>query len=332
VPGQPAPRRDPQSDADVGRPSHRSQAGALRLSKDSTPRRSVPRIEAKGVSMRSLVCACALLVVGCQSSPSAADRAAVEAVASKDAAALRFPADPAVVQLLQSTLAVQARIRDVHLGNIACANITGYRRREAVCTTQDFTTGDGTRLQIPTVVKVVSVFTPTAMEVTNRSLDLAIDGEGFFAVTLSDGSLGYTRDGSLQLNKNGKLVTGSGNIVTPEINLPQDILEISVDPQGRVKGRTAGSPDTTTDFGQLTLSRFVNPSDLLASGNVLLKTDASGPAIVGAPGFNAIGRLLQGSLERSNVETMHELIALQAVEQNRKALLHVLGGLGIVVQ
>jgi flagellar basal body rod protein FlgG len=272
-----------------------------------------------------------LLLVGCQSSPST-DRGVQEAAAWKDAASPRLPADPMVVQMLQSTLAVQARIRDVHLGNIACASIAGYRRREVVCTTQDFTAGDGTRLQVPAVVKVVSVFTPAAMEVTNRPLDLAIDGQGFFSVTLPDGSIGYTRDGSLQLNRDGKLVTGSGNIVTPEINLPQDILEISVDPQGRVRGRTASSPDTTTDFGQLTLSRFVNPSDLLASGNVLLKTDASGPPILGAPGFYAIGHLLQGSIERSNVETMHELIALQAVEQNRNALLKVLGGLGIAVQ
>jgi hypothetical protein len=128
------------------------------------------------------------------------------------------------------------------------------------------------------------VFTTGTLEITERDLDVAIDGEGFFAVTLPDGSTGYTRDGGFHLNADGKLVTGGGNVVLPEITVPSDTLEISIDPEGRVSGRTAGSPDTSTSFGQLTIHRFVNPSGMLAVGaNVLRPTPASGAPITGHP-------------------------------------------------
>ena len=103
--------------------------------------------------------------------------------------------------------------------------------------------GSGTRLNGTT-----KVFTTGTLEITERNLDVAIDGDGFFAVTLPDGSTGYTRDGGFQVNADGKLVTGSGNILLPEITIPSDTLEISIDPEGRVSGRTAGSPDSATSF------------------------------------------------------------------------------------
>jgi flagellar basal-body rod protein FlgG len=180
--------------------------------------------------------------------------------------------------------------------------------------------GSGTRLNGTT-----KVFTTGTLEITERSLDLAIDGEGFFKLTLPDGSDGYTRDGAFHLNADGKLVTGSGNVLVPEISVPNDTLEISVDPTGRVSGRTAGSPDTATVFGQLQIHRFVNPSGMLAVGaNVMRVSEASGQPISSQPGLNGLGQIKQGFLERSNVQIVNELVNLivaqRAYEVNSRAI------------
>lgn len=160
---------------------------------------------------------------------------------------------------------------------------------------------------------------------TNRNFDVAIDGDGFFEVLLADGSSGYTRDGQFHVNAEGRMVTSAGQVLQPEINLPSDILDVNIDIEGRVTGRTAGSPDTTSSFGQLNLVRFVNPSGLLAvGGNILRQTDASGPPTTGAPGANGIGFLKQGFIERSNVEIVNELVNLivaqRAYEVNSRAI------------
>lgn len=180
--------------------------------------------------------------------------------------------------------------------------------------------GSGTRLNGTT-----KVFTPGTMEITQRNLDVAIDGEGFFAVTLPDGSTGYTRDGNFQTNSDGKLVSGSGNVLLPEITMPTDTLEIAIDPEGRVNVRTAGSPDTSTLVGQINLHRFVNPSGMLAVGaNVMRPTEASGAPITGTPGATGLGLLKQGFIERSNVEIVNELVNLivaqRAYEVNSRAI------------
>lgn len=180
--------------------------------------------------------------------------------------------------------------------------------------------GSGTRLNGTT-----KVFTTGTLEGTERTLDVAIDGDGFFAVTLPDGNVGYTRDGNFQVNADGKLVTGSGNTLLPDITFPNDVLEVSIDPEGRVSVRTAGSPDTSTLLGQLTLSRFINPSGLLAVGaNVMRPTEASGAPITGNPGATGLGTLKAGFLERSNVQIVNELVNLivaqRAYEVNSRAI------------
>lgn len=180
--------------------------------------------------------------------------------------------------------------------------------------------GSGARLSGTT-----KVYSPGTLAITERPLDVAIDGDGFFEVTLPDGSPGYTRDGQFHINRDGVLVTGSGYVLQPQITLPNDLLDINIDAEGRVAGRTAGSPDTTTVFGQLQINRFVNPSGLLAAGgNVLTQTDASGPPTIGAPGQNGLGFLNQGFVERSNVQIVNELVNLivaqRAYEVNSRAI------------
>ncbi len=180
--------------------------------------------------------------------------------------------------------------------------------------------GSGTRLNGTT-----KVFTTGTLEITDRSLDIAIDGDGFFEVLLPDGSRGYTRDGSFHANADGKLVTGTGNVLMPEISVPQDMLEISISPTGMVSGRTAGSPDTATEFGRVTLSRFINPSGMLAVGsNIVRPTEASGQPVLGQPGLTGLGTLKQGFIERSNVQIVNELVNLivaqRAYEVNSRAI------------
>jgi flagellar basal-body rod protein FlgG len=180
--------------------------------------------------------------------------------------------------------------------------------------------GSGSRLSGTT-----KIYTAGTLEGTNRQLDVAIDGDGFFQVQLPDGSEAYTRDGHLQVNAQGRLVTSAGYVLQPEITLPQDVLDVSIGPDGQVTGRQAGSPNATQIFGQMNLYRFINPSGLLShGGNVLTETSASGNPTQATPGEQGLGTLRQNFIERSNVEIVNELVNLivaqRAYEVNSRAI------------
>lgn len=180
--------------------------------------------------------------------------------------------------------------------------------------------GSGTRLSGTT-----KVFSAGTLDPTDRNLDVAIDGDGMFEVILPDGGRGFTREGIFHVNAEGKLVTGQGYVLVPEITVPSDVLDINIDPEGRVSGRTAGNPDVSSQFGQMNLHRFINPSGLLAvGGNVLRQTEASGPPTTATPGLNGIGLLKQGFVERSNVQIVNELVSLivaqRAYEVNSRTI------------
>jgi len=242
----------------------------------------------------------------------------------------------------------QQTMVDMIANNIANVNTSGFKKSQASFEDLFYVTlqspglargagdaavpigtqiGSGTRLNGTT-----KVFTTGTLEITERSLDVAIDGDGFFSVILPDGQIAYTRDGSFHLNADGKLVTGAGNIVTPEITVPADTLEISVDPEGRVSGRTAGAPDTNTQFGQLQIHRFVNPSGMFAVGdNVMRWTDASGRPFTGTPASQGLGTLKQGFREGSNVNMAKELVDLQLLMKQQEMLTKVLAHFGMIV-
>jgi flagellar basal-body rod protein FlgG len=181
----------------------------------------------------------------------------------------------------------------------------------------------------PTVRGSVPVMEQGVLEPTGRGLDLAIDGEGFFAVQEFDGSTAYTRDGRLQVNADGKLVTSDGRLLLPEITFPSDTLETTIDAEGHVMVRTAGSPDVTTHLGQMQLRRFVNAPGLRVRGNLLFQSQASGAPISGNPGMTGLGLLRQRALERSNVDADAELAALRAAEQQLQALQTTLAECGV---
>ncbi len=148
---------------------------------------------------------------------------------------------------------------------------------------------------------------------SDRQLDVAIEGPGFFQVTDPTGQIVYTRAGNFNVNANGNLVMGSaqtGRLLEPPIAIPEDTLAISISAEGIVAVR---QPDSTqlTQVGQLELAYFINPDGLLKLGeNLYAETDASGPPTLGNPGQDGLGLLRQNSLEGSNVEPVRELIDL----------------------
>ncbi len=139
------------------------------------------------------------------------------------------------------------------------------------------------------------------LQQTGNNLDVAIEGNGFFTVTLPSGETGYTRAGNLKLDNAGKLVTSDGYPLGSEITVPADAQSVSIGADGTV---TATVPKTAApvELGKIQLATFANPAGLAAQGrNTFLETAASGSPVTGQPGENGIGTLSQGTLESSNV-------------------------------
>jgi len=168
------------------------------------------------------------------------------------------------------------------------------------------------------------LMTQGTLSQTGNSLDLAIQGTGWFKILLPDGTFNYTRDGSFQMDSQGRVVTAEGNLVQPTITVPPNSSGLTVNQQGQVSVTPAGST-TSSILGQFTLTTFINDAGLQANGNNLFSTTpASGSPQDGVPGTNGAGTLLQGSLEQSNVSPVTEisnLIAAQrAYEMNSKVI------------
>ena len=170
------------------------------------------------------------------------------------------------------------------------------------------------------------IFTQGNLQTTGNPTDIAIQGEGFFRVTLEDGTTAYTRDGTFKVDSNRNLVTTDGYMLADNIqfdaNAPSDTIVISTG--GRVSDKPTGQTNTN-EVGQITLSRFLNPAGLTAIGrNLFIPSDASGDPIDGNPGEDGAGTLMQSTLEMSNVQIVEEMvnmiIAQRAYESNSKAI------------
>lgn len=220
---------------------------------------------------------------------------------------------------------------EVISNNIANMTTTGYKRRRAEF--QDLLYQSQRRIGaqsseqgtvVPAGVQLgLGVKTAAVYRVndqgdfvnTENSLDLAVQGGGFFIVEMPDGGFAYTRSGSFQLSPDGVLVTPDGYTVNPGITVPQDAVEISINQAGQVTAKIAGQTEET-QLGQLELATFVNENGLEALGdNLLSETDASGPALVGPPGAEGLGTVLQGFLEGSNVNPVQEITSLIAAQR-----------------
>lgn len=223
--------------------------------------------------------------------------------------------------------------------NLANANTSGYKKGRAVfedllyqnvrqvgaATSQDTQLPSG--LHLGTGVRVVAtekMYTQGNLTQTGNSLDVAVNGRGFFQVLLPDGTLAYTRDGSFKVSAQGELVTSSGFAVQPGISIPDGAQSVTIGADGVVSVQIPGQ-SAPTQVGSLQLVDFINPAGLQPRGeNMLLESAASGPAQAGTPGLNGLGLLVQGSLESSNVNVVEELVNMietqRAYEMNSKAI------------
>jgi flagellar basal-body rod protein FlgG len=168
------------------------------------------------------------------------------------------------------------------------------------------------------------LMTQGTLSQTGNTLDLAIQGAGWFKVLMPDGTFSYTRDGSFQMDNQGRVVTAEGNLVQPTITIPANSTGLTINQQGQVSVTLPGSSSSSI-LGQFTLTTFINDAGLQANGdNLFVSTPASGTPQDGTPGINGAGTLLQGSLEQSNVSAVTEisnLIAAQrAYEMNSKVI------------
>ena len=224
--------------------------------------------------------------------------------------------------------------------NIANMRTTGYKRQRAefqdllyeqVRRAGSQTSDQGNILpagvEIGSGVKTVGtprVMTQGSLSPTGKDFDVAIRGDGFFRILLPDGRTAYTRDGSFELDAQGRIVTNQGNVVQPGLTVPQNASQITINAVGQVSVMVPGST-TPTSLGQIELSMFINKAGLQAVGdNLFLETTASGVPQNGTPGVDGFGNLQQGNLEQANVEAVTEISSLiaaqRAYEMNAKVI------------
>jgi len=168
------------------------------------------------------------------------------------------------------------------------------------------------------------IFTQGNLTQTGNGLDVAISGNGFFQIQLPDGTTGYTRDGSFQLNSQGQIVTASGYTVSPGITVPSGTQTITISRDGIISAQVSGTA-APTQVGQLQLANFVNVGGLQSQGeNLYQETASSGSPTTGNPGDSGLGTLNQGYTETSNVNVAEELVNMiqvqRAFELNSRAI------------
>jgi len=233
----------------------------------------------------------------------------------------------------------QQKSIDVVANNLANVNTTGFKRSRAdfqdlIYQNLKSTGSPATNTtQVPTGIQiglgsrlaaVTKIFTAGDMTQTGNELDIAIEGNGFFPITLPDGTLGYSRAGAFKRDSTGQVVTSDGNPLSPAITIPNNATKINIGSDGTVSVQVAGQSATTT-VGTLQLASFSNPSGLSSQGkNIYLPTDSSGAATTSTPGQNGTGTIAQGLLEMSNVNVAEEMVNMivgqRAYEINSKAV------------
>ena len=223
--------------------------------------------------------------------------------------------------------------------NLANVNTTGFKRSRAafedLMYQNDRQPGaqSSQATQVPagtmvgTGVRVVGtekLFTQGEVVQTNNPLDIAVQGRGFLQVTMPDGTVAYTRDGSFHLNSDGQIVTNSGYPIEPALTVPANAQSITIGNDGTVSVALPGQA-APAQIGTVQTADFINPAGLEARGeNLYVETASSGAPQTGTPGLNGLGTITQGSLESSNVNVVEELVNMietqRAYEMNSKAI------------
>ena len=214
---------------------------------------------------------------------------------------------------------------DVISNNLANVSTTGFKRATAVfedlmyqnlrqvgantAEQAELPTG----LQVGLGVRTVATsrnFTQGSLQQSGNALDLAVNGGGFFQVQMPDGTTGYTRDGSFQLDAQGRMVTSSGYPLTAGITLPAESQSITVSSDGVVTAKLPGNP-VPQQVGNIELANFINAAGLEPLGqNLFAESLASGNPLTGAPGSAGLGTVMQGMVETSNVNVVQELVTM----------------------
>jgi flagellar basal-body rod protein FlgG len=241
--------------------------------------------------------------------------------------------------IAKTGLDAQQTRMDVVSNNLANTNTTGFKRARAEF--EDLTyqnrgqagaqtteqTQSPTGFMMGTGVRVVGtqkMFDQGGSQQTDNPLDVRIDGRGFLQVTLPDGTVGYSRDGSLKRDQDGQITTNDGYPIEPSITIPANASAITIGKDGTVSVTTAASA-TSQQIGTIQLADFVNPAGLQPRGdNLYLETAASGAPQTGTAGLNGLGTLDQNALEASNVNVVEEMVNMietqRAYEMNSKAI------------
>lgn len=224
--------------------------------------------------------------------------------------------------------------------NLANANTTGFKHRRVqfqdllyqnlispgTAASQQTTFPSG--LQLGLGARVVAnevIFSQGDFISTSNPLDVVIEGDGFFQVSLPTGELAYTRAGSFHLDRDGNVVTANGDPIDPNIVIAAEAMDVVIGADGTVSYTLRGAQEAT-QAGSIQLAAFQNPAGLKALGsNLFQPTDASGPAVVGTPGDQSgLGALRQGMLENSNVsvveEFIHMIMSQRAYEANARVV------------
>jgi flagellar basal-body rod protein FlgG len=228
---------------------------------------------------------------------------------------------------------------DIISNNLANVSTNGFKKSHAVFedlmyqnlrqvgsnTSEQSTLPTG--LQVGLGVRTVATsrsFAQGNLQQSNNNLDVAIEGNGFFQLTMPDGTVGYTRDGAFQVDSAGRLVNAGGLVVAGGITVPSNATNVTIGQDGSV---TATIPGATApqSIGTITTASFINPAGLEPKGqNIYAESIASGQPNAGTPGANGLGGLMQGFVETSNVNVVQELVTMiqtqRAYEMNSKAI------------
>jgi flagellar basal-body rod protein FlgG len=228
---------------------------------------------------------------------------------------------------------------DVISNNLANVSTNGFKKSHAVfedlmyqnlrqvgsATSEQSTLPTG--LQIGLGVRTVATarsFSQGNLQQTSNNLDLAVQGNGFFQLTMPDGTIGYTRDGAFQIDNQGRMVNSNGLPIAGGITVPANATAVTISADGAVSATIPGNT-TPQSIGTITLANFVNPPGLEPKGqNIYAESAASGQPNVGTAGANGLGNLMQGFVETSNVNVVQELVTMiqtqRAYEMNSKAI------------
>lgn len=236
-------------------------------------------------------------------------------------------------------LAAQDTALRVISNNLANVSTTGFKRDRAVfadlmyqidqqpggLSSQNTQLPSGTQLGVGVrVAGTQKNFSEGSIQNTSSALDMAVEGRGFFQISLPDGNVAYTRTGSFQLDQDGQIVDSQGFPLEPAITIPDDAVSITIGLDGTVSVLQQG--DTSpSEVGNIQLVNFTNPGGLEAKGgNMYIETASSGAPIEGTPGENGLGFTVQNALENSNVSVVEEMVNMvatqRAYEMNAKVI------------